>query len=63
MKCGTTVCFAIATTKCWWPGKTTDVCTPCADRLREIAAVMGFELPVAPLTTSAVIAEANRQEE
>jgi len=49
-KCGTVSCEAQPAVRVFWPGKTLDMCGPCAERARTIAGAMGFALTVDALS-------------
>lgn len=49
MKCGTVTCDAARLYRIHWPGKTIELCKPCALRAANIADAMGFTLTVDPI--------------
>ena len=49
-ECGTASCHAPPAVRVYWPGKTLDMCVPCAERAQHVAGAMSFTLTVEPLT-------------
>jgi len=58
MKCGTHTCSTEATTEVFWPGQTTPMCNPCAERARGIGAAMGLTIETRPIPTLVIIIDA-----
>ncbi len=49
-RCSQVVCTETATVRMFWPGKQcSPLCPTCADRAKDVAAALGFELVVEPL--------------